>query len=87
MLRFTQHGFVKSCWKPFLALCVPKQSREAVTVFDKDIGKAMKRACDEPSGELHLYRAAQVIGKDLLKFQTFNGTFIDKCQEDSVPAS
>ena len=67
-----------------------KQGRDVVLVCNKDIGNAIKKACeyDADSDAVHLVRAANAIRRDMFKMKTkFQGKFTDKCQEDSVPAS
>jgi hypothetical protein len=58
--------------------------------FDKDIGLAIKRACeaDYDDEAIHLAKAASAVRKDMLDLkQTFDGTFKTNCQEEAVPQS
>ena len=72
----------------------PRECKERCNVlltFDKDIGDAIRKACEQDSFDndaMHPARAAQVVRRDMFdrKF-TFNGLFKQGCQEAVVPQS
>ena len=67
-----------------------KQGREVLLICDKDIGSALRKACehDADSDAFHLARAAKIVRKDMFKLKNqFNGSFEMKCQENSVLTS
>ncbi len=67
-----------------------KQGREVVLISNKDIGSALRKACehDADNDAFHLARAAKIVRRDMFKFKNqFNGSFEMKCQEKSIPTS
>jgi hypothetical protein len=68
-----------------------KKGRDILIAFNEDVGEALLKACkqDVESEALHLARATRIIRKDIfaLKNKPFNGSFLDKCQENSIPSS
>ena len=56
-------------------------------VFDKDIGAALDKACDQDSDSeaVYLARAAQIVRQHMFDPTPFTGTFEENCQERSVP--
>ena len=68
-----------------------KEGCNVLLTFDKDIGDAIRKACEQDNFDndaMHLARAAQVVHRDMFdrKF-TFNGSFKQGCQEAAVPPS
>ena len=66
------------------------EGRNVKLIFNKDIGTAIRKACeyDFDDDAVHLAKAAQIIRRDIFKTQhSFNGTFSPKCQEESLPTS
>lgn len=67
-----------------------KEGRDVLLVFDKDIGLALRKACDEDYDEeaICLARAANIVRRDMFKMQsTFSGSFDEDSQTKSVPQS
>jgi len=67
-----------------------KKGRDVMLAFNKDIGHALSMACDHDSDTdaVCLARAANIVRRDMFKMKNqFNGSFEEKCQEESVPAS
>ena len=67
-----------------------KKGRDVMLAFNKDIGHALSVACDHDSDTdaVCLARAANIVRRDMFKMKNqFNGSFEEKCQEESVPAS
>lgn len=66
-----------------------KQGRDALLLFDKDIGMAIRRVVQEDGDEsgIHLVRAASIVRHEMLTMSSdkFNGSFSEGCQEASVP--
>ena len=65
-----------------------RKGRDILLVYKEDIGSALAKACqhDIDSDAVHLARAARIIRKDIFQSsQPFNGSFSDKCQQESVP--
>ena len=57
-------------------------------MFKDDIGSALAKVCeyDMDRDTVNLARAAQIVRNDMFKaYPSFNGSFPDRCQEDSVP--
>ena len=66
------------------------QGRDVVLVCNKDVGAALKKACehDTDNDAVHLARAAKIVRRDMLKMKNeFSGSFDAQCQEKSVPVS
>ena len=68
-----------------------KEGCNVLLTFDKDIGDAIRKACEQDNFDndaMHLARATQVVRRDMFdrKF-TFNGSFKQGCQEAPVPPS
>lgn len=67
-----------------------KKGRDMILVFNKDVGAALKKACDHDADNdaVHLARAANIVRRDMFKHRNqFDGSFQANCQETSVPAS
>ena len=67
-----------------------KQGREVVLVCNKDVGSAIRKACerDVDNDAVHLAKAANIVRRDMFKMKKqFSGSFDAKCQEESVPIS
>lgn len=67
-----------------------KQGREIVLVFNKDIGHALRKACEQDADDdaVHLARAATILRRDMFKMKAvFSDSFPSKCLERSVPTS
>ena len=66
------------------------QGRDVVLVCNKDVGAALRKACehDTDNDAVHLARAAKIVRRDMLKLKNeFSGSFDTQCQEKSVPVS
>ena len=64
------------------------EGRDTLLTFEKDIGPALKKACDHDSDTMHLVRAAQVVCRDMFDTRfSFDGSFQPDCQKNSVPLS
>ena len=66
------------------------QGRDVILVCNKDVGAALRKACEHDSDNdaVHLARAAKIVRRDMLKMKNeFNGSFDAQCQEKSVPVS
>jgi hypothetical protein len=64
--------------------------RDMVLIFNKDIGQAVRKACeyDADDDAVHLARAANILRRDILRMKTvFSNSFDTDCQKKSVPAS
>ncbi|XP_072178978.1 uncharacterized protein [Diadema setosum] len=62
--------------------------RETLLLFERDIGPALKKACECDNDAIHLARAAQVVRREMFETKfTFDGTFKSDCQKDSVSPS
>lgn len=67
-----------------------KQGREIVLVFNKDIGQALRKACEHDADDdaVHIARAATILRRDMFKMKAvFSDSFPSKCLERSVPTS
>ena len=67
-----------------------KKGRDMILIFNKDVGAALKKACDHDADNdaVHLARAANIVRRDMFKHRNqFDGSFQANCQETSVPAS
>ena len=68
-----------------------QKGRDILIAFNEDVGEALLKASkqDLESEALHLARAARIIRRDIFAFKNklFNGSFLDKCQEHSIPSS
>lgn len=74
----------------FPDLSAHSQGRDVLLVFDKDIGDALRKACEQDldSDGLHLAKAAKIIRREIFKSQQcFKGTFDPNCEDNSVPAA
>ena len=58
-------------------------------LFNRDIGRAIKQACDLDTDALTLAKAAKILRRDMFEHsqELFNGLFIPDCQQESVPLS
>ena len=63
------------------------QGRDTIIVLKHEIGEALKRAKEKDSEGWHLAKAAMIIRDISWIKNSFNGTFAEECQMDSVPAS
>lgn len=64
------------------------EGRDLVLTFNDAIGGALKKACDKDNDALHLARAARIVRREMFQTSyTFDGSFREGCQEDSVPQS
>ena len=65
------------------------QGRNVVFLFNRDIGRAIKQACDLDTDALTLAKAAKILRRDMFEHsqELFNGSFIPGCQQESVPLS
>ena len=67
-----------------------KQGRDVVLIYNKDIGSALRKACEHDADDdaIHLAKAAKIVRRDMFKLKNkFNGSFAPHCQERSVPTS
>lgn len=74
----------------FPDLTAHKEGRDVLLAFDKDLGLALRKACNDNYDEeaICLARAANIVRKDMLQMQdTFSGSFEEDCQLKSVPQS
>ena len=74
----------------FADLEAHKQGREIVPVFNKDIGQALKKACEQDADDdaVQLPRPAIILPRDMFKMKAvFNNSFHSKCMGRSVPTS
>ena len=63
------------------------EGRDVLLVFDEDVGKVLRKtlADDYDDNGIHLAKAADIVRKDMLQTKsTFNGTFSEECQKDSL---
>lgn len=64
------------------------KGRDILLTFVKDIGPALKKACDHDSDAMHLVRAAQLVRREMFETRfSFDGSFQPDCQKDAVPPS
>lgn len=64
------------------------EGREVLFAFEHEIAGALMEAKRRDSDAWHLAKAANIIRKDTLKVKnSFNGTFNDDSQRNSVPES
>ncbi len=64
------------------------KGRDVLLAFDKDIGCALAKSCeqDADTDAVHLARAAQIVRRQMFDDrEPFSGSFKDGCQEESVP--
>ena len=62
------------------------EGRDTLLTFQKNIGSALKKACDNDSDAMHLARAAEVVRRLIFeKDFSFHGSFQADCQKDAVP--
>ena len=65
-----------------------KEGRNVLLAFDKDIGSALTKVCEEEYDDdaITLARAAQIVHRHMLEKNTsFAGSFGIECQKQSVP--
>ncbi|XP_041462085.1 uncharacterized protein LOC121413358 [Lytechinus variegatus] len=69
-------------------LSAHSHGRDTLLLFEKDVGPALRKACERDNDAMYLVRAAQVVRREMFdtKF-TFDGAFQADCQRDSVPPS
>ena len=61
-------------------LRVHSEGRDTLLTFQKNIGSALKKACDHDSDAMHLARAAEVVhGEMFEKKFSFDGSFQADC--------
>lgn len=73
----------------FPELCASQAGREILLVLNKDVGAALRKACELDANEeaCILARAAAIIRKQIFKeVCEFKGSFDEDSQEDSVPS-
>lgn len=64
------------------------QGKDVLLIFDNDIGSALRKACDYDNDALHLTRAARFVRREMFEKRfSFDGSFKQGCQKDSVPQS
>ena len=64
------------------------EGRDTLLTFEKNVGPALKKACDHDSDAMHLVRAADVVRRDMFDTKySFNGSFQPHCQKNAVPPS
>ena len=64
------------------------EGREVLFAFEHEIAGALREAKRKNSDAWHLAKAANIVRKDMLKVKnSFNGTFNDDSQRNSVPES
>ena len=67
-----------------------KEGRDIILVFNKDVGPAIRKACehDADTDAIHLARAANIVHREIFnKESSFTGTYDSQCQASSVPNS
>ena len=67
-----------------------KEGRDIFLVFNKDVGPAIRKACehDADTDAIHLARAANIVRREIFnKESSFTGTYDSQCQASSVPNS
>ena len=67
-----------------------KEERDIFLVFNKDVGPAIRKACehDADTDAIHLARAANIVRREIFnKESSFPGTYDSQCQASSVPNS
>ena len=66
-----------------------KQGRDVVLIYNKDIGSALRKACEhDADDDAILAKAAKIVRRDMFKLKNkFIGSFAPHCQERSVPTS
>ena len=64
------------------------EGRDKLLSFEKDIGPALRKACDHDNDAMHLVRAAQVVRREMFNTKfNFDGSFQPECQREAVPTS
>lgn len=64
------------------------QGKDVLLTLKKDVGPALRKACDHDSEAMHLVRAAQVVRQEMFDTTfSFDGSFQANCQQDAVPPS
>jgi hypothetical protein len=74
----------------FPDLSAHRDGRNILLAFNKDLGLALRKACDEDYDDeaICLARAAKIVRRDMFELQaTFTGSFDQNCQVRSVPHS
>ena len=64
-----------------------KEGRDIFLVFNKDVGPAIRKACehDADTDAIHLARAANIVRREIFnKESSFTGTYDSQCQASSV---
>ena len=63
------------------------KGRDVMLVFDKDIGAALDKACEQDSDDeaVCLAHAAQIVCRHMFDPSPFTRSFNENCQEKSVP--
>ena len=64
------------------------EGRDTLLTFEKDIGPALKKACNHDSDGMYLVRAVQVVRREIFDTRiSFDGSFQPDCQKNAVPPS
>ena len=64
------------------------EGRDTILIFQKNIGSALKKACDYDIDDMHLARAVEVVRIYMFeKIVSFDGSFQADCQRDAVSPS
>ncbi len=74
----------------FPDLSAHREGHDVLLAFDKDLGPALRRACDQDYDDeaICLARAAKIVRRDMFKLKaTFTGSFDEDYQVNSVPNS
>eukprot|EP00794_Sanderia_malayensis_P001481 gene1481-1638_t len=72
----------------FPDLTAHTQGREVLFVLGNEIGGVLLDAKNRDSEAFYLAKAAMIVRREILQIKNcFNGTFLDDCQANSVPAS
>ena len=67
-----------------------KEGRDILLIFNKDVGPAMRKACehDADADAIHLARAANIVRREIfIRKTSFTGTYDSQCQASSLPNS
>ena len=64
------------------------QGKRIILTFNKDIGSALRKACNFDDDAMHLACAAQIVRKEIFeKNYVFGGSFKSSCEQDVIPPS
>lgn len=86
-LKFILLAFGKNSMQPFQTSCLHCKGENTYSCLTKTQAMSLKKkAYTQDSEVLHIAQAAQLIRRELFKVQnSFNGTFGNGCQDNSVP--